>query len=147
MTLTQPKDQNQDRDRNRDGFDPDRALNTIRNLQGIEKDLKARLRHYKEHGCSPETMEARQQADQARQQTEDLKAEIRKLRIQQDATGRGLDTKRAKSAARLIDADLWATDADAAWNGLKDRTPELFAGFRNPYAPKTFSRLRNFIRI
>lgn len=143
--MTQPKDHNQDW--NRDDFDPDRALNTIHHLRNREKELKGRLRHFEEHGCSPETLEAQRQADQARQQTADLKAESRALRIQQDATGRGLGPQRAKSAARLIDADLWATDADAAWNGLKDRTPELFAGIRNPYAPKTHSRIRNFLRI
>lgn len=143
--MTQPKDQNQVR--NLDDFDPDRALNTIRNLRNREKELKGRLRHFEEHGCSPETLEARQQADQARQQTEDIKAKIRELRIQQDATGRGLDPQRAKSAARLIDADVWATDADAAWAGLKDRTPELFIGVSNPYMPKKRSRLRNLIRL
>ena len=114
QTQDQTQDQQVDQDQQQDEFDPERAMQTIKNLRAVENDLKAQLKAA-QADASPAL----------KAENEELRSQLQQMQIGFDAMGRGMG-KAAEDVHLFIDKELWATNSDAAFNRLRQEKPYLF---------------------
>ncbi len=114
QTQDQTQGQVDGQDQQQDEFDPERAMQTIKKLRQVEKDLKAQLKA------------AQADANPAlKAENEELRGQLQQMHIAFDAMARGLG-KAAEDVHLFIDKELWATDSDAAFDRLRQEKPYLF---------------------
>lgn len=116
-----------------DSFDPERAWNTIENLQRSVAEKESTVAEMQQQLDNiPTAEQLRQRETELEQQIADKQAEELNLRIAVDAQNRGIADGTARDIHMFIDKGLWQIDSNAAFADLAARKPYLFGQPRLP---------------